>query len=206
MTESLRPGDDTSGPFGRPLGNTVHLPLSMAVMWSFVAAAAAAAIAVIVGLVATIAIAVASLFDPDVGAAIPWELIRIVALALVPVAFVAAVWTAAYGSGHARAGLRTLIGGVAGLAVLAVLAALDTPVLLLAGLAVAWAVAIPFEHWGRPGLRLVWPATAAVSGAILFPDPGPLLLAVLLALSPPVAAATVWLGDLIWTFSGRLRD
>jgi hypothetical protein len=201
------PESDQSLPalFGRPLGNTVHLPLAMAVLWTFAGAAAAAAVTTIVGVVASLTIGVASLIDSDVSAAIPWELLRLVALALVPVAFTAAVWAAAYGSGHDRAGLRTLVGTTAGLTILSVLALLDQPGAILASLAFAWALAMPFEHWARWGLRMVGPVTVAVIVAVMFPSPDAVVVAVIVALSPPVAAATIWLGDLIWLLVARLR-
>ncbi len=124
----------------------------------------------------------------------PWDLARSVGAALVPFVLGASAWAAAYGSAEHHSPLRALSGTAAGLVVFVALALGREPTAAIAGLGVAWALAVPFEHWIRPLLRVLPVALVVAGGLLVGALMWPVAAAIAIA-SPVVAGFTVLLGD-----------
>ncbi len=119
-----------------------------------------------------------------------------------------AVWVAAYASTEGGSRRRAAVGASGGLAVMAGYLLLGSSGLVLAGLALGWALAVPAERVGRVGARSVPSLLVALVMPRIDALPVLMLVAVLLV-SPWAATLLGWLGDGAWEalarWSGRRR-
>jgi hypothetical protein len=175
--------------------------VTIAALWSMVAALIGALIVVVAGLVTAAIVGVAWLVSNGgadlADTALIWRVATVATWIVAPVAVLVAVWVAAYASTEWGSRPRALAGtAAAGLALGAYLL-LGSSGLLVAGLGLGWAVAIPAERISRVAVRgitsllvaLVAPGLASLSGPTV---------ALLLVVSPWVAALLVWLSDRGW--------
>lgn len=191
----------------RPPGRgVVARSLTIAALWSMVAALAAAVVVLVAGLVSAAVVGVAWLVSSGqaglADTAVIWRVATVTTWIVGILAIGLAVWVAAYASTEWGSRSRALAGSAAaGLAMVAYLL-LGSSGLVVAGLGLGWAVAIPAERISRVSVRgiavllvsLLAPGFDSVSGAELV---------LLLALSPWVAAALVWLVDGAWVLLAR---
>ena len=175
--------------------------MTIAALWSMVATLVAALIVLVVGLVTAAIVGVAWLVSRGqadlADAALIWRVATVTTWIVAALAIGLAVWVAAYASTEWGSRPRALAGSAAaGLAITAYLL-LGSSGLVVAGLGLGWAVAIPAERISRVAVRgivillvsLLAPGFESVPGAEL---------AVVLAVSPWVAAALLWPADAAW--------
>ena len=182
--------------------------LLIAVAWAYVAALAAAIAIAFSALIALIVVLVVYLVDygnREMEYAAVMGPAQVVAWMAIPLAAGLAIWTAGYGATQSDSIRRTVVGiaaaGMTGMAMW-LIGSLALPMIVLA---VGWAIAIPVEHPGRWIARIV----VAVALLPLFPGwagAGADVVAVSVAVSPVVAGTSVFLGDLGWSVSVRLRS
>ena len=186
--------------YDRPLGDRILRPLLAGLLWAYVTASAAG---IIVGLVAggTSLVRLVGSWIGSGGVRAPWNLALDTAGFLAPFVVASSTWAATYGSSERNTVIRALAGTALGVAVLVAAVRSGAPQLTPAAFAVAWSVAIPFEHWTRPAARLV--AALAVTAALwpLWPA-GPAAWWTTLA-SPLAAAIPLALADRLWRLARR---
>jgi hypothetical protein len=190
--------------FFRPTPTLVR-PLGVSVLWAYVAALA--------GLVAELAVLVVTglvagaiwIIDRgvDVSSAITGA-VRVGAWIVGPLALVAVVWVAAYGSTQQgsvpRAAVATPVALVAGVGLLL----LQSIGFVAAALAVGWGVALPASGPSRAAVRGL-PLVAAALALPRFDDVTFPVLAAALTVSPLTAALCVLLVDLPWRLAEYRR-
>lgn len=182
--------------FSRPLSDRIHRPLAVAVVWAWLVLLIAAAIVGLVSMIGWGVSWVASLLG-DVAAGFPVDLATATAATLSPFAIATTAYAASYASAERNAILHALGGTVAGLAALIVLARAGRPIAVFGALAVAWVFAAPFDAGSRALLRLVVP-TGFIAAGLWIEATSWLQVVLIGLLSPPIAAITVWLGDMAW--------
>jgi hypothetical protein len=175
----------------------------IAALWSMVAALAGVVVVVFVGLVAAAVVGVAWLTSNGGSAladtTVIWQAATVATWVVAALVVAIAVWVAAYAStewGSRRRALVAIAG--AGMAMVAYYL-LGSSGLVVAGLGLGWAIAIPAERVGRVAIRavvsllvaLLAPAFESLSGGVL---------ALGLALSPWVTALLFLFSDGTWTF------
>ena len=188
-----------------PDARVVRRALWIAVGWSYVAALGSALVVGLTALIALIVDLVASLSaDRGFDASSAWSLAEIVAWIALPIGLAVSVWVAAYGSTR-RGSLKSGTIAVAAAAVAGAIAWFTGNLaIVVVGLGVGWAVAMPAEHPARWILRLL-PAVALL---FVYPDwdgEAAWLIALALITGPLVGGLCVILGDLVWTVVQRLR-
>lgn len=188
---------------------TRSLPPALA--WAYASLAMGAVLLAAVGLISFLALGSLWLFDRSREVADPmWSAVITAAWVAGPVAIGAAVWGAAYASTTHRSVPRSLIGLLGGTGVGAGLLAMGASGFAIAALAVGWGVAIPAHNLGRVAFRALVPVAIAVGligwtwGSI--ESYRPWQLAVLIIVSPPIAALWVWLADAIWMAARAARS
>jgi hypothetical protein len=178
----------------------------IAALWSMVAALVAAAVVLLAGLVGAAIVGIAWLVSGGAAeladTALIWRVATVATWIVAALVVAVAVWVAAYASTEWGSRPRALVGtAAAGLAMAAFLL-LGSSGLVVAGLGLGWAVAIPAERIGRVAARgvsswlvaLLAPGLGSLSGATL---------ALLLAISPWVAAVLVWMSDGAWVLVAK---
>lgn len=181
-----------------PLAQRTARPVGVAAVWAWVAATAALVVAAVVGLVGAIVSVIGVVFS-DGTFSIPWQWVRGVGAALTPFVLGASTWAAANTSGDRHAALRGVIGTAVGLLVGVPLALLGAITSAVAGFGVAWSLAVPFETWLRPAIRIA--AVALVVGVGWSFGAQPFWTAVgVVVVSPAIAAIAFLAGD--WTWKG----
>ena len=179
----------------KPLGDRVARPLFVGVLWGSLALLGGLLLTVLGGGIGALVSLISSWFS-DAEFGWPWELVRALGSVFGPFAVASATWAAAYVATERAPAGRALIGTVAGIGLLVLLVRLEWLTALAGAAAIAWTLAIPFEHWVRPALRVA-PAVIGVVGVrLLVPDPDVLSAVIATAVSFPAAAVLVWLGDM----------
>jgi len=186
-----------------PGRGVVARSVTIAALWSMVAALGAALMVLVAGLVAAAIVGVAWLVSSGqaglADTALIWRVAGVTTWIVAALAIGLAVWVAAYASTEWGSRPRALAGSAAAGVAVAAYLLLGSSGVVVAGLGLGWAVAIPAERISRVAVRgiaillvsLAAPGFESVSGAEL---------ALVLAVSPWVAAALVWLADAAWVF------
>jgi hypothetical protein len=186
----------------------VRRSLLIAALWSMVASLVGATGVMLVGLIAAAVAGVAWLISSgDSSLAnldLVWQSVGVATWVVAGLVMAVSVWVAAYSSTEWGSRPRALL-GIAGAAVAtAAYYLLGSGGLVLAGLGMGWAIAIPAERVGRLAGRavvcllaaLLMPAIDALSGG---------LLAIVIAVSPWGAAVLCWVADALWALAMRRR-
>ena len=186
----------------RPPGRgVVARSVTIAALWSMVAALIGALIVVLAGLVGAAIVGVAWLVSNGgadlADTALIWRVATVATWIVSPLAVFVAVWVSAYASTESGSRPRALVGSAAAGLALGAYLLLGSSGLLVAGLGLGWAVAIPAERISRVAVRgitsllvaLVAPGLASLSGTTV---------ALLLVVSPWLSALLVWLSDRVW--------
>lgn len=190
--------DRLSSPAGAHSAGAAWRPLAVAVLWTFAAAAAGGAMVGIVSLIAGGVAATIWVFDRTVSiAGAMGDTVRIAAWVFAPIGLAVTVWVAAYGTTREGSIPRVLLAAPAAIAVAVALLFLDSSGLLVAGLAIGWALAMPFGSPTHVAVR----ALPLLVAALFFPrfDDLPVWTVIwILVASPAAAALAVYVGDLLW--------
>lgn len=189
--------------FPKPLTDRLGQPLGSAVLWGLLAGAVTAVIAFTVGGAGMLVRWVMNGFEE---LAWPWDLVRGVAAVGAPLSVVSSTWAASYASTQTAPAGRALLASAVGVLVLIGGVALDWLVSLFAAATAAWAVAIPFEAWGRLLARLAVTAIAAVVTEVWLATTTWWAIAIAVTVSYPAAALCIGFGDWTWRRARAYRD
>ena len=194
--------------FQRPDPSAVRRAIGIAVTWAYVAGLAALIVVALAAVVAMMVAAIVYLVD-FANRTREFEVVRgptvFMAWVALPVAAVASIWTSAYASTRAQTVVRASA-GVVGLVLGALLMwRTQSTAIAMLPTAVGWSLAIPVEHPGRIGARIVLPLVA-----VLFfpswPAMSVLLMVAWLGLGPAVGGGLVLLGDMAWVAARWMWD
>lgn len=189
-----------------PLGDRVDRPLRMAVVWGVIALMVGGLIATLVGAVGFLVSWIATLVGEGT-ASWPADLVRNVGAVAAPFTIASSTWAAAFLSTDRMPAGRAVGATALGVLLLVALAGLESAAVLVAAAGAAWALAIPFEHWGRLGARLgaiVIAGGSAHVGLADLIDGNPILpWALVVVASFPVAALVLALSDRLWRLATR---
>lgn len=185
----------------KPGRGVVVRSVTIAALWSMVAALIGALVVVLAGLVGAAIVGIAWLVSNGradlADTALIWRVATVATWIVAPISVFVAVWVSAYASTEWGSRPRALVGtAAAGLALGAYLL-LGSSGLVVAGLGLGWAVAIPAERISRVAVRGTTGLLVALVAPGLAALPGP-TLAVLLVVSPWLAALLVWVSDRVW--------
>jgi hypothetical protein len=128
----------------------------------------------------------------------PGDIVFGAAVVGVALSIPAATWSVSYTSTQAAPAGRALLASGLGVGALIAISTVDRSVGLLGGAGMAFAVALPFGPWHRLALRIVPVVAAILVGTSLISASGNLATVILTAISYPVAAVLVWMGDGVW--------
>jgi hypothetical protein len=173
-----------------------------------VASLVGATVVVLVGLIAAAVVGVAWLVSSgDSSLAnldLVWQSVGVATWIVAGLVMAVSVWVAAYSSTEWGSRPRAFL-GIAGAAVAtAAYYLLGSGGLVLAGLGMGWAIAIPAERIGRLAGRAVVCLSAALVMPAIDALPGGLLAIVIVA-SPWAAALLCWVVDALWALMMKRR-
>ena len=173
-----------------------------------VAALVGAVVVLFVGLVVAAVVGIAWLTSNGEAAladtGVIWQAATWATWVVAVLAIAVSVWVAAYASTEWGSRPRALVAIVATAVAVAAYFFLGSSGLIVAGLGLGWAIAIPAERIGRIAVRAVT-ALAVALAAPSFESLSGAMLALVLALSPWVAALLFWVSDGAWTLlTGRV--
>lgn len=181
-------------------GSLVRRAVGIAVTWAYVAGLAALIMVALAALVSLAVVAIVYLVD-FAERELELEAIRsptvFMAWIVAPAAALVSVWSAAYGSTREHSIPRAAVGVAAGLVVALLMWGLESTALVLLALSFGWSFAIPVDHPGRWGTRVVLPVVATLLYP-RWPAMSVVDLVLWLGTGPAVAGALVLLGDMGW--------
>jgi hypothetical protein len=184
----------------------VRRSVTIAALWSMVASVVGAMVVVSVGLIVAAVVGIAWLVSSGEGALadfdVVWQAARVATWVVAALVIAVSVWVAAYSSTEWGSRPRAVpaIGGAAVATTAYFL--LGSAGLVLAGLGMGWAIAIPAGRIGRVAARAVVCLLAGLVVPSIDRLSGGTLAAVLVA-SPWGAALLCWVADGLWTLTTR---
>lgn len=189
-------------PQREPLAGRVAGPLRSGVLWGLMALAATAILALLIGGGGAAVTWIMERFD---AAAFGWPGNLVFGAAVVGVALSipAAAWAVSYASTQRAPSGRALLATALGIGALIAISVVDRAMGLVGGAGMAFAVALPYLQWHRLVIRILPIVGAILIGAALIEAEGNVATIVLNAVSYPVAALLVWLGDGAWRLARR---
>jgi len=189
-------------PQREPLAGRVAGPLRSGVLWGLMALAATAILALLIGGGGAVVTWIMERFD---AAAFGWPGNLVFGAAVVGVALSipAAAWAVSYASTQRAPSGRALLATALGIGALIAISVVDRAMGLVGGAGMAFAVALPYLQWHRLVMRILPIVGAILIGAALIEAEGNVATIVLNAVSYPVAALLVWLGDGAWRLARR---
>ena len=191
-----------------PGRGVVRRSVTIAALWSMVAVVVGAIIVLLAGLVAAAVVGVAWLARSGEAELARteniWQAAGVSTWIAAGLALAVSVWVAAYASTEWGSRPRAILAIVGAAVATTAFALLESTGLVVAGLGMGWAIAIPAERVARVAVR----AVACLLAGLAFPDIGALsggVLAVVLVASPWAAALLCWAADALWALvAGRL--
>jgi hypothetical protein len=133
----------------------------------------------------------------------PGNLVFGAAVVGVALSIPAAAWAVSYASTQRAPSGRALLATALGIGALIAISVVDRAMGLVGGAGMAFAVALPYLQWHRLVMRILPIVGAILIGAALIEAEGNVATIVLNAVSYPVAALLVWLGDGAWRLARR---
>lgn len=197
---------DTPSWFFRPTQHrAVAKALPSGVVWSYAAGAAQLAVLLVVGILTALVSAVMYLFDNDVSILDNIRTIGGGAIwVLTPIVLAIAIGAAVYAATTRRSLVRSSVGIVAAaIAGAGLFLVFSASTWIAATLAVGWGAGLPAERPGRIALRIIPPLALSAVPAV-YQRLGRIdglafwELALIVLVSPILAAVWVWLADLLW--------
>jgi hypothetical protein len=180
-----------------PLAGRIASPLRSGALWGLLALVATGILALIIGGGGAAITWVAERFDAaEYGW--PGDLVFGAAVVGVALSIPAATWSVSYASTQAAPAGRALLATGLGIGSLVAIATVDRGMSLLGGAGMAFAVALPFGPWHRLAFRIIPVVLVIVLGAAFINGDGNPLIVALTAVSYPMAALLVWVGDAAW--------
>lgn len=188
-----------------PMAGRVARPLRSGALWGIMALGATGVLASIIGAGGAAITWVLERFDAAVYGW-PGDLVFGAAVFGVALSIPAATWSVSYASTQAAPAARALLASGLGVGALIAISAVDRSMGLLGGAGMAFSVALPYEPWHRLTLRIVPVVAAILIGTAFIEVSSNVETVVLTAVSYPVAAILVWIGDGVWRRSPLSAD
>ena len=187
------------------MAGRVARPLRSGALWGIMALGATGVLASIIGAGGAAITWVLERFDAAVYGW-PGDLVFGAAVFGVALSIPAATWSVSYASTQAAPAARALLASGLGVGALIAISAVDRSMGLLGGAGMAFSVALPYEPWHRLTLRIVPVVAAILIGTAFIEVSSNVETVVLTAVSYPVAAILVWIGDGVWRRSPLSAD